>query len=422
MGSLLALCCFAQAQDVCGQVVDFNIDTALKKYTFIKQDSSYLHNDSLALLPLYKKLYELQSTGKGRVNIAHIGDSHIQADNFSGNVRQHFHLDFGNAGRGLIFPYRLAKSNEPLDYKTTSPVKWDYKRNVFMDQPMPIGISGYTIRTTDTAASILLWLKGQRTLNYGANKLTIFHERGPNSFDLAVYDTLHHELGFVNMLSTSDTPYTSVLNFDSTYTKLIIRPCPKDSNQRSEQIYGMLLENGRPGVLYNMIGVNGAEFRHYNRSQFFAEQFSYLGSDLVIISLGTNEGFNYKAFNAAAFYVQIDSLVSSIQRNNPGVCILLTTPGDSFKRAGRKGRVKNPAIVEVRNTIIQYAKDKNLAWWDWFEACGGYGAMAKWYAAGMADRGRVHYSRKGYEIQGELFYKAMMKGYVRYVKSVTIDK
>src|SRR3989304_5586774 len=81
------------------KVVDFNLDSALKKYTFIKADSGKLHNDSIALRSFYEKLYQLKTTGKGKVNVAHIGDSHIQADFFSGVVRQHFHLDFENAGR-----------------------------------------------------------------------------------------------------------------------------------------------------------------------------------------------------------------------------------------------------------------------------------------------------------------------------------
>src|SRR6218665_6047 len=87
--------------------------SAYKLYTFIRKDLNKIQNDSTSLAFLYEKLYQLEKTKTGRVNIAHIGDSHIQADIFSGLVRQKMQLKFGNAGRGLIFPYRLAKSNEP---------------------------------------------------------------------------------------------------------------------------------------------------------------------------------------------------------------------------------------------------------------------------------------------------------------------
>jgi hypothetical protein len=410
----LLLCAFkVNAQ----QVVDFSIDTALKKYTFIKPDSASFFNDSIALASFYEKLYKLHTSMEGNVSVLHIGDSHIQADHFSGVMRQHLQLDFGNAGRGFIFPYKLAKSNEPSSYKTQSNVTWEYKRCVFVDKPMPIGIGGYTIQSNDTASAIILDVKNQDKLDYGFTKLVLFHAKTNSNFDLTVSDTAGKNIGYVNVLTKAETPYTSVLNFASPQNKIIIKACPRDSNQKSTQLYGMYAENGKPGIIYNMIGVNGAEYWHYNSAAYFHEQVKFLKPDLVIISLGTNEGFNYKAFNKQKFYAHIDSMVKAIKKNNPQACILLTTPGDSFKRAGRKGRVKNPTIIEVRNTIIEYAQKNNLAWWDWFTACGGFGAMAKWKAAGMADAYRVHYSKKGYEIQGELMYRAMMEGYSKYVKN-----
>jgi len=400
------------------KVVDFNLDSALKKYTFIKADSGKLHNDSIALASFYEKLYQLKTTGKGKVNVAHIGDSHIQADFFSGVVRQHFHLDFGNAGRGLIFPYRLAgKSNEPFDYKTTSETKWDYKRNIFVNDTLPIGVGGYTIYTSDTSAAITVLLKKERSkLDYGTTKLTLFHDRNDNNFDFAVYDSSGNEIGYISMISKSESQFTSTLIFSKPYTKFTIKACPRVTSQVCARIYGMLLENEQSGLLYNMIGVNGADFIHYNHSEYFIEQLGLLKPDLVIISLGTNMAFAGKNFNAEKYYAQIDSLVSKIVLNNPNVSLLFTTPGDSYKKGGKKGRVKNPTVKEVRDVIIKYAKDHNMAWWDLYEVTGGYGAMAKWYSAGMADKYRLHFSKKGYEIQGELLYRAFDEGYKKYVK------
>src|ERR1700722_15048738 len=71
--------------------------------------------NSEGLDSFYKKLSVLKKTNKGVVRIVHIGDSHIQADILSGTVRNKLQQYFGNAGRGLIFPYQLAKSNAPAD-------------------------------------------------------------------------------------------------------------------------------------------------------------------------------------------------------------------------------------------------------------------------------------------------------------------
>ncbi|MEW6467276.1 MAG: GDSL-type esterase/lipase family protein [Bacteroidota bacterium] len=413
---LFSACAQAQVKEDQPQVVDFNVDEELKKYPFIKADSGKLHNDSIALAPFYTKLYQLRQGGGGKVSVVHIGDSHIQADFFSGVVRQHLHLDFGNAGRGFIFPYRLAgKSNEPFDYRTASEATWEYKRNVFSDKPMPIGVGGYTIRTQDTSAAITVTLKKDKSaVDYGTTRLTLFHEKNDDNFDFAVFDTTGTEIGYINITSKSESRFTSTLIFPKPYSKFIIRVSSRDTVQKSAMIYGLLLENEQSGLLYNTIGVNGADFIHYNLSEHFIEQMAVLRPDLLIISLGTNQAFAGKSFEPEKYYAQIDTLVQSILRNNPGVCVLFTTPGDSFRRSGKK-RVKNPVVKEVRDVIIKYAREHNMAWWDLYEVSGGYGAMADWYSAGMADKFRLHFSKKGYEIQGELFYRALRQGYETYI-------
>lgn len=390
------------------------LDSALfRKYPFLKPDSSYIHNAD-ALNGFFEKLFLLETTGQGLVDVVHIGDSHIQADFFSGVIRIGLQGRFGNAGRGLIFPYRLAKSNEPSDYRTSSLVKWDYRRNVFADKPIPIGIGGYTIKTFDSTAAISVTVKQTDTIDYSVTKLTLFHAKTEDQFDFAVYDSLGNEIGYINTTSLGSSPFTSVFRFPRPMTKFVIKPCPRNFSQNCAQIYGILLENERHGLRYDMIGVNGAEYRHYNQSEYFIEQLQYLAPDLVILSMGTNEAFNYRGFNEADFYNQVDSLVKSLKKTNPGVTIMITTPGDSYKRAGRKGRVKNPVVPEMVNTLVRYANDNHIAYWDLFQVSGGWGSMSKWYSAGMADKFRIHYSKKGYEIQGKLLLKALTESYDKY--------
>jgi hypothetical protein len=345
-----------------------------------------------------------------------MGDSHIQADIFSGGIRQKMQLKFGNAGRGLIFPYRVAKSNEPTSYKTTTNVVWDSKRNVFYEKPLPIGISGFTVETADSVAEINLTVKDQPRLGYSFTKFTLFHEKGPGNYDITVCDDVNCEIGLMRPIDKTSNPFVSELKFDKPMRQIYLRNKTSDTAMKhATRIYGMLLENDSAGVLYNMIGVNGAEYRHYNMSKYFFQQFSYLSADLVIISMGTNEAF-YSGFDKDLFYRNIDSLVTNLKNINPNAAVLLTTPGDSFKKS-RKGRVKNPDMKIAKETVIKYCLDHDLAYWDLYEIMGGYGSMAKWYAVQLSAKDRVHFSGKGYQIQADLFYQAFLKGYEKYKES-----
>jgi hypothetical protein len=391
-----------------------------KSYKFIRTDLNKIKNDSSSLSFLYEKLSQLETTKKGRVNIVHIGDSHIQADILSGSVRQKLQLKFGNAGRGLIFPYRIAKSNEPNSYKTVTNIVWDAKRNVFYDKPLPIGVSGFTVETKDSIAEINLIVKDQPGLGYSFTKFSLFHEKGPDNYDITICDELNCERGTFHSIDRAANPFVSEMKFDKPVRQIYLRNKVADtSKQHSTRIYGMMLENDSAGILYNMIGVNGAEYRHYNMSKYFFQQFNYLNPDLVIVSMGTNEAF-YGGFDKELFYRNIDTLISTIKNANPNAAILLTTPGDSYKKS-RKGRVKNPEMRFAEETIIKYSIDHNLAYWDLYEIMGGYGSMAKWYAAQLSAKDRVHFSGKGYLIQGDLLYRAFLESYEKYKSGKKAD-
>lgn len=394
-----------------GQTLD---STAYAAYKFIKTEKNKIENDSSALSLFYEKLVQLQATKTGRVNIVHIGDSHIQADFFSGSVRQKLQLKFGNAGRGLIFPYRVAKSNEPGTYKSTSNATWNSKRNVFYDNPLPIGISGFAMETSDSLAEVDLVIKDQPGLGYSFSKLALFHEKGLNNYDITVCDEVNCEQGILKSTDSTSNPFVSELKLNRPMKELILRNKRSDTAKHSTRIYGLLLENDSAGVLYNMIGVNGAEYKHYNMSKYFAPQLAYMNADLIILSLGTNEAFS-AGFDRLSFNNNIDTLIMNIKLSNPNAAILLTTPGDSYRKSS-KGRVKNPDMKIARVTIINYCQQHNLAYWDWYEIMGGYGSMANWFLMKLAQKDRVHYNGRGYQIQGDLLYRALMKGYNHYVQ------
>ena len=70
----------------------------------------------------------------------------------------------------------------------------------------------------------------------------------------------------------------------------------------------------------------------------------------------------------------------------------------------------------IRNKIIEYADFHNLAYWDLYGAGGGKHAADHWRVNHLMQRDGVHFTVKGYELQGNLFYEALMKGFDEYVQ------
>ena len=66
-------------------------------------------------------------------------------------------------------------------------------------------------------------------------------------------------------------------------------------------------------------------------------------------------------------------------------------------------------------TIRRFADANGLAVWDMYEAFGGVRrACLNWREAELMRPDHVHYLPEGYVLQGEMFYRALLKAYNDY--------
>ena len=151
--------------------------TALKKkFPFVKYEKNKIENDSLSLLNFYLKLDSLEKKLIQRVVVLHIGDSHLQADYFPGKNRISLQEKFGNAGRGLVTPFKVAKTNEPDNYKSWSNKKWRAKRVAIEKDTLPIGLSGLTLFQDEPGTQLRIKIANSENLNYSFNKINVIQE------------------------------------------------------------------------------------------------------------------------------------------------------------------------------------------------------------------------------------------------------
>lgn len=343
----------------------------------------------------YHKM-SLVKDSNAQVHILHIGDSHLQADFLTEQVRKLFNSE---SARGLVVPYKVAKTNSSYMYTSKSYSNWQGKRCTKTENPLPIGIGGITIQTTDDSARIVITTKDEK----GFNCLKIFHQNDESAFDFSVFDNNGNAL-LQQAYSQNKKDYESVFYANDLIYSVTIQNKKTNHIQWQSLIYGMYVSNGKSGLIYNSLGVNGAEFRHYNEAQYFAAQSQALTPDLIIISLGTNEAANSK-FEEQTFYNQIDKLVNDLQNYNPNATILLTTPADNYRRK----RKVNTVIKRVSATIVKYSIEHNIPYWDLYQISGGFKSAKYWKKHHLFAKDFLHYSRKGYEVQGTLLYEALMK-------------
>lgn len=417
-----------------------------------------------ALKNFYQKLLQLDQQKNGKLRIVHIGDSHIQADLFTGKMRKLLQQKYGNGGLGFTFPYNLAKTNgnHYIKYKATT--SFESYRNIYSDTTKPVGLSGIALFTATKDFAIELQV---RDTNFAFNTLKLVTPKNQHLFDLAttskeitiessVPKTITHKIKSGEALSIIASKYgvsvtaikkanglkSNTIRVGKTLkiptkqmeAKKIVRsefePLTLFEDIASQNYYsqepleklylvsnpdasqyalnGLVLENNNSGVVYSAIGVNGAKASDYNRFPEFYQQLQAVEADLVVISLGTNESFDKQ--NAELYFQNLQKMVVNIRAKNPSVEILITTPPPSlFKR-----KFPNTFVADYAKIIQENAIENSYAFWDKFQALGGLNHVNENYKKGYLSKDKVHYSKLGYEKQAELFFKALEENYEQF--------
>ncbi|MBU0489963.1 MAG: hypothetical protein KKA07_02845 [Bacteroidetes bacterium] len=366
-------------------------------------DSLNVIENNEALLGFYSKLKQLEQGENKVVSILQIGDSHIQADFVSMYIRNQLQLQFGNAGRGLIFPLKLAKTNEPLDFRIKSNVEWQNKKIKDRKDPMKKGLAGAYITTREDSFYLDLDVINKTLIDYCFRKATMVYEKGKNAHGFDIADTSGRFVGFFDPLVGDDQ--ISVFESDTETMALRFIAC-SDDTLATTTFYGFILENGESGILYHSVGINGAEYYDYLLAPGVLKQQALLKPDLIIVSLGTNDAYR-KTFDEEEFCGRFDRMLTVVRETFPDVPVLLSTPGDYYRRR----KYKNPATRELSWLVAEYAKEKSYPYWDFYNIMGGYGSINKWFRYGLIQKDKLHCTRRGYEVQGELFFNALMNGY-----------
>lgn len=380
---------------------------AAKTYSFVRQQENVIRQ-SENLNPLLEKLYDCKNNHQRTVRIVHIGDSHLQAGMITAVLRNGFQQFFGNAGRGLVFPYQLAKSNAPSDIVASSNTTWQYSRLAHPEINVVTGISGFGIHSTTPGAEVSMQLKpGPDSLPDFFNKLTFFLGNDTDCYKLSAPGLAKPLFGTNKPGGHTSITYTTDTGIDG----FELSKCNANSSDEFA-LYGVSLERSNtPGVIYHTIGVNGAQYEQYLRNDLFWNQLEALDGDLFIVSMGTNEAQNMQ-FDAGKFLTICDSFVGQIHKIAPHAVILLTTPAGSYF----KQKAPNRIIPLVSDALVLFCKQEHLPYWDLFSVSSGLAGTKAWRQHNLFSHDFVHYNKEGYELQGTLLLNALATAYNNYVK------
>ncbi len=378
------------------------------KYNFIRYDKNKIDfpGDSSQFENLFSKLDRVIKTGEGKINIIHIGGSHIQAGRYTEVVRKKMQTFFPglNGGRGLLFPYKMAKTNHPRNFSMTWTGNWETCRNIEKKE-CKLGLLGISASTTDKNSSIYLKFN-PNYVHYDFNKIIIFNEISESNYKI-VPQNLNCEYGITEF---PEKGYTQILTEDYVQT-VRLKFVQTDSLQTNFTLYGIYTENDNPGVVYNDVGMNGARIPSFLKCELLEQHTEVLKPDLVILSLGTNDTYTTN-FRPAYYKNNYLQLIQSVRRASPEAAILITVPNDSYYR--RKEPNANTALAE--KAIYELAKEQACGIWNFYQVMGGYNSTFLWHKEKLMQNDLIHFTKNGYIIKGDLMFDALLKSYDNHIE------
>ncbi len=408
------------------------------------------------LKPFVDKLNENKVT-----QILFLGDSHIQADWITSFLRNKFQEKYGNAGRGLVFPYAVANSNGPDDFTSATNQTWENFRLMYEQDVFPqMGASGFVIGNQKESFLEIKFKNPEETFD----KVLIFNDEKMNGEKFQLYKENQSLSNFVSkttdrtkyIVSVGETFPELASKFYTTTTKLaqlngvrIKNPVARNSYQidkisfnynpefesniekitdylfsgnktlvqlsepqntflmktntnSGNTFYGFqFLKNVNKGVVFNTVGVNGATYADFLKFPLQMEQLKAINPDFVVIALGTNESLS--TITKEEFQKNISDLVSKFKEQNPNLPILLISPTDN--------QLKPNQIKEIVSWIEESAFQNKVSFFNLYEATGERGYFKKSLSRKEANADGVHFLRLGYEFQAEKIWNALSENF-----------
>jgi len=385
---------------------DYPHDVPLPKFVDLQANKIEFFGDSTAFIPVFKALTNYLNTGKGQLSVVHFGGSHIQADIYTQEFRLKLNQYFRDivSSRGLVFPYCMAKTNNPLPYTSKYTGNWESARNVEKNKDFPMGVLGIVAFTNDSVTSFRIYNKHtQPSLHF--NVARIFYDADSTGYQIMPDNTTD----FASIKDTANGILT--INYHSiqdTLSLKIIRT-DTDSVHTHFTLYGISLETKHPHLIYHTIGINGASIPSFLRCTYFTSQLKAIHPDLAIMSIGTNDAYR-KKFNPMVYYNNLDTLIHKFWEANPHMAIILTVPNDDYYHQ----LYPNKNTAKQEKVIYDLAKKYHLGVWNLYKIMGGFNSSQKWYQMHLMRRDRIHFTRKGYELKGDLIFSAFLKAWEKF--------
>ena len=373
------------------------------------------NSDTASSMAYFFQSLNATKTQKHKTRIAYFGDSMIEGDLITQDLRSCMQESFGGFGVGFVpITSIVAGFRKTIIHSFDGWTTYNLINNPPVNHKL--GISGYgfvpnTINFDDT-----LNIADESWVSY-----TAVNKKNINKF----YKTklLYGKSDGENYVTINGARYE--LKGEKTVNQIVIdQPNAAKSIEATFQckttidIFGFSLESDS-GVFVDNFSFRGNSGMPINKvsQSVYAETNNCLGYDLIILEYGLN-AVNEKITDFLWYERGMNNVIKHIQASFPTASILLISVGD--KGYSRDGVYEtDPSVPILVETQKRMAKNNNIAFWSLYDAMGGNGSMVKWVEGDtiLANKDYTHFNFRGAHKAGKLLFDKLMNEYKKFNKN-----
>lgn len=360
--------------------------------------------NAAALVPFFEQLYR-QQHGElaGPLRALHYGDSHVAADEWTGDIRERLQQTFGDGGSGYSLAGRPWNTYRRFDVKSGSTRGWHSDGLVGRSGDGIYGLGGVSMTASSPRQSVYVVAEGQQ--------FELYYLQQPGGGAIQIYDNGAP----VERISTDGESAPSYFHYDA-------EPGPhrleaETLDRAPVRLFGWVAEKPT-GVTYEALGINGAQasmMLNWNE-EVLKSNIERRNPALIVLSYGTNEA-GRKDWTLESYRDMFTRLIERLRADAPTATILVVGPPDRGIRVRGKGWVTLDNVDTIVEAEREAAVAQGCAFWDQRAKMGGKGSMREWVLAGMAQNDRVHFTAQGYHMIGDAMFRDLMSEYDLFKKA-----
>lgn len=373
------------------------VDTTRPAYFTYKDIINYSRSSRQPVEKFVQALRDYKAGKRSKLRIAYLGDSFIEGDLITMDLREMLQNQFGGSGVGFV----------PITSITAG-----FRQTI--TQSFSKNWTDFSFKSSGDRSSV--FISGH---NYSSNSSWVEYT-APNRPHLNIFNKAY-------LLYKSSEPFSATINGATTEVPaaphmgsvLVAQNVQKLTftvPSADPTLYGISFE-ADTGILvdnFSFRGISGMEMQYIN-PEVLSQINTVHPYDLIIFQYGPNLLFKPNLDNFDFYVKPMVKAVSQFRDAFPQADILMLSTGDkAFRYNGQYATAKG--VIPLLQVQQQVSAEAHINFWNFYLNMGGEGSMIKWVEGdtAFANKDYTHVNFRGGKKIAGLLFNTLMNAYKSY--------